>query len=333
MNLSKLPSGIATGIGSLPHRYADEGVAFALRASALPCIPSLPKRSPAESMVAQALVGITGITLGQYGTIAVDLDAFDPGLAVVTDLEHDAFVGFRSFLAAAGEHRGPVKWQFVGPVTLGLALIRAGVPVSMAFEVAMHAVRGHVAHLLDVVGITMPQSAQVVFIDEPSIGELLDPSFPIAPDAAIDLISAALAMIEPVATCGVHACGDADVASLVAAGPAILSLPVSLGLVDHAGPLSRFLDNGGAIAWGVVPTGGPITTSAERPWRQLSELWCHLVERGADPAKLRRQSIVTPECGLGMHTPAVAERVYRITAEVGLRVHDQASASRFALGA
>ena len=65
-----------------------------------------------------------------------------------------------------------------------------------------------------------------------------------------------------------------------------------------------------------MPTGGPIVTSAERPWRRLSELWCKLVEHGADPAMLRRQAMVTPECGLGLHTPAVAERIHRITAEV-----------------
>ena len=82
-----------------------------------------------------------------------------------------------------------------------------------------------------------------------------------------------------------------------------------------------------------MPTGGPIVTSAERPWRQLSELWCKLVERGADPAMLRRQAMVTPECGLGLHTPAVAERIHRITAEVGRRVGDQAEATRFVLGA
>ena len=48
---------------------------------------------------------------------------------------------------------------------------------------------------------------------------------------------------------------------------------------------------------------------------------------------LRRQSIITPECGLQSHTPAVAERVHRIAADVSRRVRDQASASRWVLGA
>jgi hypothetical protein len=73
--------------------------------------------------------------------------------------------------------------------------------------------------------------------------------------------------------------------------------------------------------------------SAERPWRKLSELWCELVHRGADPAQLRQQSIITPECGLGTHTAAVAERVHRLTADISVRVRDQAAATRFSLGA
>ncbi|MDP9464181.1 MAG: hypothetical protein M3P52_06125, partial [Actinomycetota bacterium] len=93
------------------------------------------------------------------------------------------------------------------------------------------------------------------------------------------------------------------------------------------------LNDGGTIAWGAVSTDGPIPTSAERPWRKLSELWCELVQRGADPARLRRQSIITPGCGLGTHTPAVAERVHRLAAEISDRVRDQAAATRFSLGA
>jgi methionine synthase II (cobalamin-independent) len=252
---------------------------------------------------------------------------------VRTDLAHDAFGGFRAFLAAAHGRQAPVKWQFVGPVTLGLAMLRAGVPLHDAFEASVRAVRGHVQHLIEAVDAALPGCPQVVFIDEPSLGELMQPGFPIAPDTAIDLVSGALAAIEPAAVAGLHVCARADVASLLAAGPAVLSVPVHLDLAESAGYLIRFLEAGGWIAWGAVPTGGPILTSVERPWRQLSELWCRLVEHGADPAMLPRQAIITPECGIGLHTPAVAERIFRLTAEIGRRVADQAVATRFVLGA
>lgn len=333
MHRVQLPSGIATGIGSLPHRDAAEAAAFSLRAMPLPAIPSLPKRSPAEGMIVQAMVGIRGITVGQYGSIAVDVARIDPLAPVRTDLLHDAFGGFRAFLDAAAGRSGPVKWQFVGPVTLGLAMLRAGVPLHDAFEAAVRAVRGHVQHLIGIVERALPGCSQLVFIDEPSLGELMQPGFPIAPDTAIDLVSGALAAIEPHAVAGLHVCAHADVAPLLAAGPTVLSVPAVPGLVDSAGYLIRFLEAGGWVAWGAVPTDGPIVASAERPWRQLSELWCRLVERGADPTMLRRQALITPACGLGTHTPAVAERVHRLCAEIGRRVGDQAVGARFMLGA
>ena len=133
-----LRPGAATGIGSLPHRSVHDAATFALREYELPAIPTLPRRSPAEGMIAQALVGISGVTLGQYGSIAVDVDRLDPEAPVATDLGHDAYGGLRAFLAtaAARQLRGPVKWQFTGPVTLGAALTRVGVPPDRAFAVA-----------------------------------------------------------------------------------------------------------------------------------------------------------------------------------------------------
>jgi len=333
VNRAQLASGIATGIGTLPHRDADAAAEFALSTLELPAIPTLPKRSPAEGMIPQALVGLAGITVGQYGSIAVDASSFDPEAPVITDLAHDAFGGWRAFLSAAAGRRGPVKWQFVGPVTLGLALVRAGLSSEVAFDVAVRAVRCRVRDLAEHVAETLPGCRQVVFIHEPALSELMVVGFPIAPDTAVDMVSAALAAIEPVAVTGLHVCANADIASLVSIGPDVLSVAVDERLVESAGYIARFLADGGTIAWGAISTEGPIAMTAERPWRKLSDLWCDLMHSGADPVQLRQQSIITPECGLGTHTPAVAERVYRLAAEVSQRVKDQSMATRFSLGA
>ena len=210
---------------------------------------------------------------------------------------------------------------------------RVGVPSDRAFAVAVRAVRAHLTALAAAVATALPQSPQLVWLDEPLFGELMLPGFPIAPEPAIDLLSGAMAVLEPVATVGVHCCADADIASLLDAGPSVLSVPVNEKLAAVAGYLTRFLERGGRIAWGVVPTDGPIATTSERSWRQLSDLWCELVRRGCDPVMLRQHSLVTPHCGLGTHTPAVADRVVQLTREVGRRVNEQAVASRFALGA
>ena len=287
-------------------------------------------------MIAQALVGIAGVTLGQYGSIAVDVEALDPEAPVVTDLANDAFGGIRTFLATASARglQGPVKWQFVGPVTLGAALTRAGVPVDVAFPVAVRAVRSHLAgagrrRRRRPADVAADRLARRAVVRRPHAARASRSP----PTRRSTCCRRAMAAVEPFATVGVHCCADVDIASLLAAGPEMLSVPAVPQLAGVAGYLVRFLEGGGRVAWGVVPTDGPIVTSSERSWRQLSDLWCELVTRGCDPILLRQRSLVTPHCGLGLHTPSVADRVVRLTREIGRRINEQAVASRFALGA
>lgn len=331
-----LRAGATTGIGSLPHRQVMDAVEHSLAHFDVPVLPTLPRRTPAEGMIAQALLGIDGVTLGQYGSIAVDVRRLDPCAPVVTDLGHDGFTGMRTFLeeAARRGHRGPVKWQFVGPVTLGVALTRAGVAVGTAFAVAVRAVRTHLVSLADAVAAALPDAPQIVVLDEPWFGDVMSPGFPIAPDPAIDLLSGAMAAVEPVAAVGVHCCDEAvDVASLLAAGPDILSVPASSALVGVTGYLTTFLEQGGRIAWGAIATDGPIPPSDERPWRVLSEVWGAMAERGCDLSLVRDRSLVTTHCGLGLHTPAVAEHVAELTTSLGRRIAAQTLSGGFVLGA
>lgn len=328
--------GAATGVGSLPHRDAKAAADFALREYDLLALPSLPRRSPAEAMVAQALVGIPGVTLGQYGSIAVDIDAVDPTAEVSTDVNSDSFLGLRVCLeraVAAGVGTDPVKWQFVGPVTLGVALVRAGVPTEIAFEMAATSVRAHLRAISAHVADMLPGAPQLVIIDEPWLGDLMSEEFPIAPDQAVDLMSGAMAGLSPGTAAGIHCCGPTDWASVMAAGPQVLSIPAVASLESAGGYLQRFLEDGGWVIWGVVATDGPIGVTAGRAWHQLSGVWCSLVQRGVDPGLLRRQALLTPHCGLGTHTPVVAERVCQTVREVTHRVRDQAAATRFVLGA
>ena len=328
--------GATAGVGSVPHLDPAAAAAFAIDEFDIATIPTMPHRSPAELMLGQALAGVRGISIGDDGSIVVDPGAVDPYAAVVTDTDREAFDGFRAFIDRSEEvglDGSAVKWQFVGPVTLGVALHRAGLDRTTAFDVALSVVRARLASLSEIVTDALPNSRQMVVLDEPWFAELMQPGFPLPPDEAIDRMSSAMAALPSTTLTGVHCCAPCDVATLLAVGPNVVSLPVSSELVDWVGYLTRFLAEGGIIAWGVIPTDGPLPTTSERQWRALSDLWCNLVQLGCDPVLLRRQSIVTPQCGLATHSVQVAQRIARLTADVGKRVQDQSSATRFALGA
>lgn len=327
--------GATFGIGSLPHRSAGQAAIFAIDAFDIPTVATLPRRSPAESAVAQALVGVPGVSLGPYGTIAVDCGQLDPTGTVRTDLAGPAFTGLRAVVAEL-ERRdgsGPVKWQFLGPVSVGLALVRAGATPDVAFAVAQRAVRDHTTAIEAHIAARLPDRPQIVLLDEPFADSILDAGFALAPEEAIDLISGALAGFATSTMAGIHACTGADVATLLQAGPQIVSVPVEAIGPEVAGYIDRYLSAGGWIAWGAVTTSGPIGVGQPRAWQRLAERFCELVQAGCDADRLQRQSFLTPTCGLGHHATATADRVAEALRETSLSMRSQASTARFVLGA
>jgi methionine synthase II (cobalamin-independent) len=308
---------------ALPHRDAAAAAAFAIGEFEIASVPTLPKRSPAEGTIAQAIVGLPGVSLGQYGSVAVDPSHLADDVPIETDLAGDAFAGLRAFLDLAGAIHldgQPVKWQFVGPVTLGVALRRAGLRTDAAFTIAAEAVRQHLRHISQTISDVLPASPQLVMLDEPWLTDLMSDDFPIPPGVAVDLISTGMAALSPTATVGVHCWGPCDIATMLATGPHIISVPATEHLLGYAGYLARFLNEGGCIAWGVVPTDGPALISPTRRSRAVQSLWTELELRGLDREQIRSQSLITPVGGLAGHQVSVARRLTRLTSEVARTV-------------
>lgn len=330
-----LMAGTDTTIGSLPHLDATQAVELVLsRQTRLPAAPSLPHRNPLESMVAQAAWGIAGVEVEPDGSLTIHHDRLDPEAPLGDpELAGEPFHTLRAFLLAVNGRTSPVKLQLTGPVTLGLALHAAGVDPARAFALAGAAVRTRAAGLLDLADALAPGTPLVVFLDEPGFTGLMHREFPLDRESAVDLTSSALGVLERRSVTGLHCCGPTDWKLAIQTGPRILSAPLGLGLEDASEQLSRFLEDGGWVAWGTVPTDEPLGLNPGRLWRQLSATWCDLVQTGCDPILLRTQSLVTPACGLANHGITQAERVLSLTRQVAARVHDQALGVRLSVGA
>lgn len=328
-----LDAGTPTGVGSLP--FADEGVAAFTELQLhpeLPAAPQLPRRDTRESMIQQMLVDVPGVSLRDDGRITVSRLLAPPH---TDDLDRTAWAGTLAFLTAATGREGPVKLQMTGPVTLGLALLDAGAPTAAAFAVARDVVSARIRGLLAEARRCLPHAPIVLVLDEPSMTRALHPGFPLAPEATVDMLSSALATAsaEGAAMHGVHCCGPVDWSLVLHAGPDVVSMATSSDVVDDAAPLSAFLDRGGWIAWGVIPTDRPIGSRFESHWVRLNEVWKSLTAGGCDPVRLRTQSLLTPACGLAMHDEAQVPVVMRLVRQVAERVQDQAYAARMSVGA
>lgn len=335
MNVA-LPVGLGTSIGTLPHRDPAAAIRFVLaNQPRLPALPLLPNWSPLERRVPQAASGIPGITVMADGSLRICERDIEPGAGFVDPgFAEPAYRVLHHFLAALAQTEGPAKFQIAGPVTLGLALRAAGLAGPLAFALAGDVVCSRIQALLELVAQRCPGVRPVVFIDEPGLQSLGQLGFPLGSDDALDLVSAALAMAESHGGITALRCGGpADWALVLAAGPQILALPASDAVLTMAGTLGHFLDSGGWVAWGAVPTAGPLGDSVNRLWRHLSGLWCSLVQAGVDPVKLRSQALLTPVAGLGRHDETQAATLLHLVDRLAQRLYDQATGLRLSMGA
>jgi len=325
------PTGLATGIGSLP--LTDPVAAAALVLRVLPDLPAVPQlATPREGVVAQWAGALPEITVAPDGALVLDPTVDDGPLdTTFTPEAHAGLLGFLDTAAAHADTVTRVKAQVVGPLTLGVALVEAGMDVDRAFARAGDAVAAWLHALDDLLATRLRGARSVVFLDEPALVLWRRGSAPIDREDAVDLLSGALAA--GASETGVHVCGDGDVRLAFEAGPTVLGLPVSDAVVQDVGSLVRHLDADGWIAWGAVPTDRPVGESAEPLWRRLVTLWCDLTRRGCEPLRLRNQAIITPACGLATHGPSQAERALRLAAEMADRVATQSAAARLTAGA
>jgi methionine synthase II (cobalamin-independent) len=328
-HLSALQPGLATACGSLPHADPIEACALVLDTlPGLPAVPALPRWRPAEGMLGQGAWGIDGVEVAADGSLVVDGAAIDRHAAGVDDtaLPSEAFAATTAFLdaLAARGWSGPVKLQCTGPVTLGTALVAGGAAPRDAFPAAGAAVRRRARALVAEARRRLPDNPLVVVVDEPSLGAATLGDGPVGVEEAVDLVSGTLGTLEAVAVAGLHCCSYADWGAVLRSGPHLLSLPVEIAASLRPSDLGPFLERGGWVAWGAVPTNAPLAPvdggGVPRLWRSLAARWHALADGGVDPVLLRRRALVTPACGLARHDQSQAVLALRLTAALGSRV-------------
>jgi methionine synthase II (cobalamin-independent) len=164
----------------------------------------------------------------------------------------------------------------------------------------------------------------IVFLDEPALAGFGSSEFiSISKQEVLDCLDEIIDQIHArQGLAGVHVCANADWSVIFDSKADILSFDAYTyfdKLAIYHNDITAFLDRGGIIAWGIVPTLEPDDIEKETTDSLISQLqskFDHLVQKGIDRERLLAQSLITPSCGTGSLTFEQADKVLRLTREV-----------------
>jgi hypothetical protein len=215
---------------------------------------------------------------------------------------------------------GLIKGQITGPVSWGLTVVDENRRPVLYDEVLAEAVGNHLrlkaAWMEQELRKLSPET--VVFVDEPYMSSYGSAFFALNRDQVVTLIEEVFAGIEGLK--GVHCCGNTDWSLLLSTSVDILNVDAygyAEALALYPEDLGAFLARGGAIAWGIVPSGDQaLSETVDGLVDRFHSCLGLLTAKGLHQDDLLASAFIMPSCGCGSLSIQTAERVLELTSGV-----------------
>ena len=335
-----------TAIGSVPYVDAEEAVRT-MAGLDIPAYPQMVKVSPWEDMFLGALAGLPALIADREAQtvrakradrendLADFYAKFMSGERDFLALAPEARLGFDAFLSLAAEDKnyGPdlLKAQVIGPITFGQMVMlederNALVDDPELLEAMALGLGGKAAweaRLIRELGRT-----PVIFIDEPGLASFGSAFSTLTADTVIKTMGAACEVVraDGPAFIGCHICGNTDWSMMMETGIDIVNFDAYEIMEQfslYPKQLRAFLEKGGYVAWGIVPSLGYSTDlTADFLARRLDEGWRALDQKGVPRDLLASRALITTACGLGMLPPELALAATKMKTAVADKMRD-----------
>lgn len=340
------PNFKTTGCGSVPFKELEQVIELITKAiPAIPYWPQLVSRTRWEDVFIQFSKGLPALKVDLDNVqVSVDPDT-DMATALTTFYEADMKGDLETFSlsekTAAGfvallewakiNPRGieRLKGQVTGPVTfcLGCKDVNDRAVIYNPDLSAAYARGIGLNGAWQVTKLAPGFEAPLIFIDEPAMTGFGSAFMALEAAEVISLLNTTMEPIhEAGGLCGIHVCGNTDWSTILKTEVDIIN-PDVFGFgeefVLYADEIKVFLEKGGVIAWGLVPTldfSG--TETIEQLERTLKRLIEHLVSKGIDRRLITEQSMITPSCGMGSLPRSNAEKILKLLSEIGKHFAD-----------
>ena len=299
---------LTTAMAVMPHKNVQQALEAALSLD-IPFWPQLPNYSYYEDMYVQAAEHFPGIVLDiEKKTLRFSLDKFvaefeetmsrfdDPDYF---DISTQYSVVYHDFLAMDLGDRPAIRGQLEGPVSFGFNILdQDDRPIlfddsirPFMFEFMAKRINVQLARL------KKRNANAFMFIDEPGLQFIFSAMSGYGELRAKDDLDTFFSMVDRPR--GIHLCGNPDWDFLLNLDMDILSMDVYTNgeiFSACADSIKKFLNRGGVLVWGIVPTGFEAfeTESLGFLSMKLEGIWKHLSKKGLDIEYIISKSMLSP---------------------------------------
>ena len=327
---------LTTAMAVMPHTDADRALEDALSLD-IPFWPQLPRLSYREDMYVQAAEHFPGIVLDMENrTLAFSMGKFtleleetlarfeDPG---TFDVSPDFSEVYPRFLDLDLSDRPAIRGQLEGPVSFGFNVKDQDDRPILFDETVRPFMLEFMAKRVNVQLARLKERNvnAFMYVDEPGLQFVFSGMSGYGEAAARRDLNAFFDMIDRPR--GIHLCGNPDWSFLLDLDLDILSLDVfSNGelFASYAQGISRFLERGGVLAWGIVPTNvEPFEKeSLDSLVDMIRGLWETLGKRGVDRERLLAQSLISPAtcCLVNPDGTGTVEKAFAVVRALSARL-------------
>lgn len=339
---------LATAIGSLPHKDVKKACQVVLdNLPEVPIWPQLPQRSFKENMYVQYSENLPCVVCDEeaqriFFNTATDVESqLEKFYQRYLDRNVDYFKISEDY--GAGFYAMLRFWGQTGQTSLTGLIPKAHItgPISFGLTITDENHKAIIYHpqLFDTVvkGLAMKALWQIskfkelklpsiIFIDEPYLSAFGSAYVNLSKQEVITPLNEVIETIKEGndVLVGIHCCGNTDWGMLMETKVDILNFD-AYGFISNLAlypeELIMFLNRGGMLAWGIVPSSNEVVKeNAETLVKRFKQGIELLVNKGIEKELLLKKLFITPSCGTGSLSEEIAERVFKLTLEVTNRI-------------